>query len=142
MRFQNIYQTNADYTKSWEKLSAHPGIERTYESRKGHFCFKFKGVNLIAELMATGKLLVYYRSERDKKTYYPLLKEVLMTRDGSPVKICPLYTSIDMIPFPTPRNFKLVWCEHEDEYFKKGTDPWIWVLAPLTTGLFLLNVSK
>jgi len=143
MKFQTVYRTNADYIESWKKLELNPRIERVYESRKGHLVFKFRNTNLRVELVeATGRLIIYYRDESEKESYFPLLKEVLATKDGSHVEIQPLHANVFRIPYPEPKEFKIAWCNRKTTYLKKGCDPWIWCLAPLATGLSILLVSK
>lgn len=117
MSWQTTYRTNADYFESYEKLRHDRRIEGPHESPKGHVCFSFTDSDLIVELVATGKLIIYWHNEKEKEKYYPLLKEVLATIDGSPVKIHPLHASVCRIPYNSPPpTLNFAWCRRGFRY--------------------------
>jgi len=123
MKFQTVYETNADYLESWKKLSVNLGIENLCESSKGHLKFRFKGTDLVVELAeATGKLVIYWHDEKVKKRYYPQLREVLATRDDSPLKIQPLHANIYRVPIPPPDTLRLLWCKRAFRYVREKPD--------------------
>jgi len=110
--------------KVGKNLRLNPRIERVYESRKGHLVFKFGNTNLRVELVeATGTLIIYYRNEGEKESYFPLLKEVLATKDGSQVEIQPLHANVFRIPYPDLRNLKLLGAIGKPHILKRAVIP-------------------
>ena len=124
MKFQTVYRTNADYIESWKKLRLNPRIERVYESRKGHLVFKFGNTNLRVELVeATGTLIIYYRNEGEKESYFPLLKEVLATKDVLRWKSS-LYMQMSLgFPIRNLRNLKLLGAIGKPHILKRAVIP-------------------
>lgn len=120
MKFQTMYETNADYLESWKKLSLDARVERLSESRRGHLKFRFKGADFWVVLAeATSTLVIYWKDEKLKETYYSLLKDVLATIDGSPLRIQPSSVNIYNLPFPPPDRLGLLWCKKAFRYVRK-----------------------
>lgn len=118
MKFQNTYQTNADYYSSYEKLLQSPLIAKLSQSKKGHIIFQFKNTEHFVHLFAHGKLLILWSSEEEKERCYSLLPQVLVTNDGSPVDLKPLTSTVYSIPYQT-KKFTLAWCREKVSYVRK-----------------------
>lgn len=119
MKFQVTYQTNADYIETWNKLLQDPRVEYPKQSRKGHLFFRFRSSNLKVELVeATRKLVIFYENEKEKGRFFSLLKELLVTKDGSPIVIEPIHTNVYRIPYLHANNFKFYWCDKKFNYEK------------------------
>lgn len=117
MKFQTVYETNADHLKTLEKLRTHPSVGMVDRSSKGHLCFKFKDSNYPVELVeSTGRLHVTWENKEEKERLYPLLKQVLATRSGEPLEIHPEHTTVYRIPYPPPRGFQLSYCSESIQY--------------------------
>jgi hypothetical protein len=130
MRFQVVYETDADYIETWKKLRANPQVATIRQTPKGHLCFRFKDTGLTAELAeATGKLLVNYKDEREKQVYFRLIREILVKRDGSQAKIHPLHTTVYAIPLdPPPSEFRFSTCKTVIQYARVRRLPIIMIL--------------
>jgi len=115
MKFQNKYQTNADYYRSYESLRQSPLVENVRQSGKGHISFKFVNCKGHAELSAYGKLLIYWHDKKEKETTYNLLTQVLSTIDGNPIIVKPLTSTVYNIPYKT-KFFNISWCREVISY--------------------------
>jgi len=134
MKFQTVYETNADYLESWKKLRTDSRVEKLCQSSRGHLKFRFKGTDLFVELVeATGKLVICWHDEKIKKIYFPQLVEVLATKDGSPLEINPLHANIYRVPIPPPNNFSLLWCKKAFRYVLEKMDLWPFIVIMIIT---------
>ena len=117
MASQVIYQTNADWTLSYEAMANNP-LVITYMTQKGLLQFNFTGSHTIFQLSAEGKLQVRWTDVSEKRTLFRLLKNLLIPKPNEKLSIKPLKQQT-WIEYPTP-NFKLYWCDTETEYTLKN----------------------
>lgn len=147
MKFQTIYRTDADYSKTWEKIRIHPLTSMVETSEKGHLNFKFRNSNSIVQLTATGHIIITWENEEEKNNLFPLLKDVLVTKEGLHAKIEPIHTTIYRIPYPLPRGFTISYCSDWTYYFGIHSHEWhslalfigIGIPLAIPVGAFILS---
>jgi len=145
METQVVYETNADYAASLQKLYESgrvAGCEVSdYSGRvKGTLEFNFKGTETIFILSRYGKLEVKWKNPEEKKKLLELVEHYLVPKEGQKLYVNPIMQQLK-IYYPAPPEFKVYWCDEKTQYYKSGCDPWIWTLAPLTFGFLLLCVA-
>jgi hypothetical protein len=132
MKLQTVYETNADYYKTWERMKGHPLIGTVEASRKGHLCFKFKTGKHILELVGeTSRLVALWEDEEEEKKLFPLLKEVLVTANGRPLEIRPSHTSVYGMPLPPPTALSFPCCGSEVLYVNRNRDPLVPIVCSM-----------
>ena len=114
------YKTNADYYCTFEngiRLRKTGLIDNVRESGRGHVVLDFRNSGLSIELSNKGNLLIHWHSEKEIEKFYPLLRNVLATSDGSPVTIEPLTSTLYNIPYGV-FGFSIPWGRKKDLYVK------------------------
>ena len=111
-RNQVVYQTNADYQATLERLEENPLIVDVTD--KGIIWFRFINTETVFTLSPYGRLQVRWNNEEEKKVLLPLVKALLVPKKP-PLKVKPLKQQL-WIEYPPPKNFKLYWCKEETEY--------------------------
>ncbi|RLG99746.1 hypothetical protein DRO19_01505 [Candidatus Bathyarchaeota archaeon] len=111
---QVVYQTNADYEASYEKLVS-SDIMIVEKTEKGLIWFRVKGTRTIFQLSPNGKLQVKWQNPEEKKVLLNIVKNILVSKNDQPLIITPLKQQV-WIDYPPPPNFKLYWCENKTEY--------------------------
>lgn len=100
------------------------------QSRKGHICFQFKDTRIRGQLMPSGKLLVSWHTEEEKRKYYPVLETVLAAGDDEPLQINPLFGQFG-VSYPPPNDFSLLWCRKAVRYVRAKLTMWPFLVIAL-----------
>lgn len=117
MKFQNVYQTNIDYDKTFKNLywlGFKPAVTGAGESM-----ISFRIMDRVEVMISPkGTVQVAWTDEKEKIKGLEILHEALVPADGEKeVVLKPLHQNISNIPYPEPKDFKLIWCEEGTQYF-------------------------
>jgi hypothetical protein len=111
---QVVYETNADYELTKENLAKQPNV--TIEpTAKGLLWFRIHGFNPIFLLSPEGCLQVVWKSLQEKRTCLKLLRGLLKTANGEPLRITPVKQQF-WLEYPPPKDFRLYWCDTTYKY--------------------------
>ena len=86
---QVVYQTNADYEASYEKLVS-SDIMIVEKTEKGLIWFRVKGTRTVFQLSPNGKLQVKWQNPEEKKVLLNIVKNILVSKNDQPLIITPL----------------------------------------------------
>jgi len=114
VKFQNVYQGNIDYEKSYEHLCwLFPSVEIM---PKGSIRFPI-GRDVQVLVSPKGTVQVAWTDEREKIEGLKILQGALVPVAGEKeVVLKPLSQNVSDIPYPEPKDFKLIWCEEGTQY--------------------------
>ena len=117
---QVVYETNADYFRSYEKLEDAKStfVASLDQTKKGHIWFRLAGTETVFMLTPNGKLQVAWSDSKEKQGLFKIIRNLLVSKQGQTLEITPLHQQA-FISYPPPKIFSLYWCEEETEYIKK-----------------------
>jgi hypothetical protein len=114
LKTQIVYETNADYEKSYENICANV-MMKAEKTQKGLIWFMFRKTNTAFMLSPNGKLQVKWNDSEEKIVLLKLLQNVLVPTQGQKLEIQPSRQQV-WVTYPAPQDFKLYWCEEKTEY--------------------------
>jgi hypothetical protein len=112
-----VYETNADYHATYEKL-VESGVIVADQTGKGLIWFRVKGTRTVFTLSPYGKLQVKWNNVEEKKILLRIVKNLLVPTESQKLRMRPAGQQA-FIPYPVPPNLKLYWCDEETEYVRK-----------------------
>jgi hypothetical protein len=110
-----VYQTNADYRDSYEKLRKAGAILSLTQTQKGLIWFRIKGTESVFLLSPKGKLQIKWNNRDEKNTLLNIVKELLVPKDKEILRIQAKKQQV-WIDYPPPQDFQLYWCDEATEY--------------------------
>lgn len=116
LKTQIVYETNADYEKSYENICAN-SMMKAEKTQKGLIWFMFKKTNTAFMLSPNGKLQVKWNDTEEKIVLLRLIQNALVPVSGQKLDIQPSRQQV-WISYPAPEPFKLYWCDEKTEYTK------------------------
>jgi hypothetical protein len=118
VKFQNVYNTNIDYEKSYEELCRNfPGVDIM---PKGSIRFKLLPYDIIVLISPKGKIQVAWNNPKEKEYGLELLKSRLVPIAGEKeVVFDPCHQNILKILYPGPDSINLFWCKKKFSYVRK-----------------------
>jgi hypothetical protein len=117
MPLQVVYETNADWTASYEAMVKNPLVVAD-PTEKGLLWFKFKENQTVFQLSPMGNLQVKWTDESEKRTLFRLIKNLLVAKSNENLRITPKKQQV-WIEYPVPDSFKLYWCDEVTEFERK-----------------------
>ena len=117
---QVVYQTNADYLASYEKLKEAQSnvVASLDQTEKGIIWFRLAETKTVFNLFPKGKLQVKWNDLKEKQVLLKIVRSLLVPKQGQKLEITPTSQQA-FISYPPPKIFKLYWCDEKTEYVKK-----------------------
>lgn len=115
---QVLYQTNADYTASYEALYKSGIIDSISQTEKGLITFRIGVTGFV--LSPNGKLQVKWSNLEEKKTLLETVKDLLIPKKGE-LTMNPLSQQL-WLHHPQPPEIAVHWCNKKIRYAKVNVD--------------------
>lgn len=118
---QIVYQTNADYFTSYEKLKEAQSnvVTSLDQTKKGLIFFRLAETKTTFFFSSKGKLQVNWSDLSEKQVLLKFVQRLLVAKQGEKLKITPT-SQQPFISYPSPKNLKIYWCDEKTEYVKKN----------------------
>lgn len=122
--FEVVYRSNVDPEATYEKL--YPmfrsfGIKRpdygVRTTERG--LLQIQLGRTVFQISSKGSIQVWFRSREEKKKVWRALTPLLVPLKNERLWIRPIGQNPGWIPFPTPRELKLCWCDLEEIFERK-----------------------
>jgi len=87
LRYQSIYETDADYDRTLKMLHSSKEAKFGYQTEKGLLIFSLKSLpNVKLQLSPRGKLNIYHNSFKDLHEVLIILKRLFISEAGKPAQ--------------------------------------------------------